>query len=139
MWLWGTTGTGKSHFVNGRHNPKDIYWKSNNKWWDGYTQQEAICIDDFDIKMWNFRDLLQIFDKYAKSIEFKGGCIQLYSKYIYITCEDPPEKCFTEGNTLDQVMRRIRAKGDVIEFKTRYFVPNYPITTFEGSAAEETA
>jgi hypothetical protein len=46
FWYWGAPGLGKSHAV--RTSEKDLYLKAQNKWWDGYTGQKAVLLDDFD-------------------------------------------------------------------------------------------
>lgn len=102
-WLWGLTEVGKSRYCNEKHTSK--YFKDGTMWWNNYTQQEAIIIDDFDGK-WPFRDLLRILDRYEYQGQTKGGYVKINSPYIYITCEFPPTK-FWCGNELDQIVRRI--------------------------------
>jgi len=109
VWRWGLAGTGKSY--GPMHAHASYYIKDGTKWWDGYEQQEAIVIDDFDKDSWNFRDFLRLLDENPYSGEFKGGYIKVNSPYIYITCEHPPEVLWA-GNELAQVERRF---AEVIE------------------------
>jgi len=109
IWRWGLAGTGKSY--GPMHAHASYYIKDGTKWWDGYEQQEAIVIDDFDKDSWNFRDFLRLLDENPYSGEFKGGYIKVNSPYIYITCEHPPEVLWA-GNELAQVERRF---AEVIE------------------------
>lgn len=102
-WLWGLAGTGKTRYVHDNHT--DIYIKDGTMWWDGYTQNEVICIDDFDGR-WPFRDLLRLLDRYAYRGQVKGGYTEINSKYIYITCEYPPSG-YWKDNEFDQVNRRL--------------------------------
>lgn len=102
-WFWGGTGTGKTRTAFEAHPSR--YMKDGTMWWDGYTQQDAIIIDDFDGK-WPFRDLLRLLDRYPYSGQVKGGYVKINSKHIYITCEFPPE-CFWEGTELEQIKRRL--------------------------------
>lgn len=105
VWIWGLSGVGKTKYVFDRH--ESIYMKDGSKWWDGYEQQEAICIDDFDGR-WPYRDLLRLLDRYPYQGETKGGYVKLNSPFIYITCEYPPDEYYgEEKNRLDQVVRRI--------------------------------
>lgn len=112
-WIWGETGVGKSHYVFSKHDINDIYVKDNTKWWDGYTQQKAIVFNDFDKYSWKIKDLLNILDKWPYRCEIKGGYIKLNSPYIYITCDEAPDKIY-EGKDRNQLLRRIK---HIIELK----------------------
>lgn len=112
FWRWGLSGVGKTRYCIEKH--PDCFIKDNTSWWDGYRQQEAIVIDDFDRGSWNYRDLLQVLDRYAKTVYVKGGSIQLNSPYIYITCEHPPDY-YWSGNDLEQVVRRLTSVEEIIK------------------------
>lgn len=102
-WLWGKTGTGKTRTAVESHS--SFYIKDGTQWWNGYEQQEAIIIDDFDGR-WPYRDFLRLLDRYPYQGQFKGGYIKINSPFIYITCEYPPEH-FWVDNELAQVKRRL--------------------------------
>lgn len=58
VWLYGAPGTGKSYYAR-HHYGDDVYIKQQNKWWDGYTGQKTVVLDDHDtdvlahhIKLW---------------------------------------------------------------------------------------
>lgn len=105
VWRWGDTGVGKSRVAREAH--KSFYIKDGTPWWDGYTQQEAIIIDDFDGK-WPFRDLLRLLDYGPYQGQIKGGYVKINSPIIYITCEFPPESAFhIPTGDMAQVLRRI--------------------------------
>jgi len=103
-WLWGATGVGKTRQVVERHRDS-LYFKDQTKWWDGYTQQEAILIDDFNGQL-PCKDLLRILDRYEYQGEIKGAHVQVNSPFIYITCDRPPS-AFYEGIDLEQLVRRL--------------------------------
>lgn len=103
VWLWGSTGVGKTRMAFDNHNT--VYIKDGTMWWDGYEQQEAIVIDDFDGK-WPFRDLLRLLDRYPYQGQVKGGYVKINSPTIYITCDKPPER-FWHGDELSQIQRRL--------------------------------
>jgi len=109
-WRWGLAGTGKTRYVIDKH--PSHYIKDGTPWWDNYTQQEAIIIDDFDNNI-PYRTLLRILDRYTYQGQVKGSYVQINSPYIYITCEHPPEK-YWYGNELQQVMRRITSVEEII-------------------------
>lgn len=102
-WRWGLAGVGKTRGAVEKH--PDHYIKDGTQWWDGYEQQEAIIIDDFDGK-WPFRDLLRLLDRNRYQGQYKGGYWPINSPYIYITAEHPPAT-FWSGNELAQVTRRL--------------------------------
>lgn len=131
-WLWGKAGVGKSRFPR-EHCPKDwsIYVKDSTMWWDGYTGQKIVIIEDFDGK-WPFRDLLRCLDRYEYQGQVKGGYVPIAPQEIYITCEFDPShfwsrdtyefdgrtKTLGDTNMLDQVLRRIDHVVEVIGDKS---------------------
>lgn len=128
IWRWGLSGLGKTRWIKDKHGEENCYIKDGTKWWEGYNQEEAIIIDDFDGK-WPFRDFLRLLDYGRYQGEVKGGHVKINSPYIYITCEFPPEHFYEDltgigigmevggntrpllsqntDNTLKQVLRRI--------------------------------
>lgn len=106
-WVYGPTGVGKTSSCISSH--KSFYIKDSTKWWDGYSQQEAIIIDDFD-GTWPFRDLLRLLDFNPYQGQVKGGYVKINSPYIYITCDRSPQDLY-EGqltpHELSQLLRRI--------------------------------
>jgi len=109
-WRYGPTGVGKTHQAASLHG--DYYLKDSTQWWDGYEQQAAIVVDDFDGK-WPYRDLLRLFDCYKYQGQYKGGYVPINSPFIYITAEHPPSH-FWQGTELAQVMRRLESVTHVV-------------------------
>nr|QKV51257.1 putative replication associated protein [Crucivirus sp.] len=110
-WRWGETGVGKTRGAISEH--KSVYIKDGTQWWDGYEQQTAIIIDDFDGK-WPFRDLLRLLDYNPYQGQYKGGYVPINSPVIYITCDRPPALMGYSEKELSQLTRRIDA---IIEIK----------------------
>lgn len=110
FWRWGKSGTGKTRFCVEKH--PSHYIKDGTMWWDGYEQQEAIIIDDFD-GCWPYRDLLRLLDRYKYQGQVKGGYVRINSPFIYITCEHPPSH-YWNGNELAQVLRRVADVAEVV-------------------------
>lgn len=124
MWLWGEAGTGKTRWVFDRWEREKIYVKDGTMWWNGYTQQEVILIDDFDGK-WPYRDFLRLLDRNPYQGQTKGGFVKINSPVIIITCEFHPREVYGKmervedgvndfnksDNHLRQVMRRIDEIG----------------------------
>lgn len=112
VWLWGLSGVGKTHHPFSIHGKDNCYIKDGTQWWDNYRGQEAIIIDDYDGR-WPFRDFLRLLDRYPYQGQVKGGYVKINSKFIYITCEFPPEEIYghsdptdESNNKLAQVLRR---------------------------------
>lgn len=110
FWRWGKAGTGKTRYAIEKH--PDHYVKDGTPWWDGYKQQEAIIIDDFDNQI-PYRTLLRMLDRYQYQGQKKGSYVNINSPYIYITCEHPPE-VYWRGNELQQVLRRLTSVDEII-------------------------
>lgn len=105
LWLYGKAGTGKTRFAMDEFGPDNVYIKDGTKWWDGYSHQHCILVDDYD-NSWPYRNFLRFLDRYAFRAECKGGYVEINSPVIIITCEWPPSKFWT-NNELAQVMRRL--------------------------------
>jgi len=101
-WLWGRTGSGKTREAC---SVGSFYMKDGTKWWNGYTQQQRIVIDDFD-GAWPLRDFLRLLDRYPYQGQTKGGYVQISSPEIFITCEFPPTHWWIHTE-LEQIMRRL--------------------------------
>jgi len=85
--IYGPTGTGKSHFSMEQH--PNAYWKSRGQWWDGYTGQSSVVIDEFYGWLpWDL--LLRLCDKYPLLLETKGGTVQFIGKHIIFTTNKHP-------------------------------------------------
>lgn len=106
-WIYGPTGSGKTRMVYDTE--KDIYPAPfNMKWWNGYTQQETVLIDDFRSHRMMFSDLLVLLDRYPLQLETKGGFIQFNSPKIYITSAFSPSEIYDKSDEdMKQLLRRI--------------------------------
>lgn len=140
-WRYGPTGVGKSHVACFGH--ADYYIKDSSRWWDGYEQQPAIVIDDFD-GQWPFRDLLRLFDCYKYQGQYKGGYVPINSPFVYITAEKPPSHYWRDTELL-QVMRRLESVTHVtgrgvetVEFQNEVSSPPVSATEVPSAATEVT-
>ena len=72
MGAMGPSGTGKSRFVAARW--PDAFWKApESKWWDGYSGQETVVLDDFKDYAMPLVELQRLLDWYPLWVEVKGG------------------------------------------------------------------
>lgn len=114
IWVWGPPGSGKTRWVHERH--ASLYIKDGTQWWNGYSGQDAILIDDFDGK-WPVRDLLRLLDRYAYQGQTKGGYVKITSPHIYITCDRHWRAINWAGdgvNLVGQVERRLTGKKECL-------------------------
>lgn len=107
IWLFGSTGTGKSAYPYKHHPQADIYVKPPGQWFDGYQQQPAVVLDDFDPSHMCFRNLLHLLDRYPHKVPVKGSFVEFNSNYIYITSDKPPQEMYPNRHELLQLQRRI--------------------------------
>lgn len=82
IWFYGPPGTGKS--LKARQEAgDDVYLKAQNKWWDGYTGQTTVILDDLDHEFKSWHNLKIWTDRYPCFGEIKGGQVALsYERFI---------------------------------------------------------
>jgi len=88
----GPTGTGKSKYAMEFSNS---YWKQKSIWWDGYSGQETVVLDEF-YGWLPYDTLLRLCDRYPLLVETKGGQTQFTSKRIIITSNTCPSKWYKD-------------------------------------------
>lgn len=115
--LWGDAGTGKTKFVYDNHDFKDVYrlrLTNNSIWFDGYTGQKVLLIDDFYGQI-KFHDMLEYLDGYKFQVPVKGGMVWKNWNTVYITSNKHPKKWYKDFNCMDKKewCRRIT---EIIEF-----------------------
>lgn len=106
LWIFGEPGSGKSRYV--RDNYDEIYWKPQNKWFDGYSGEDVILIDDLDKGGTFLSHYLKIWgDRYACTGETKGGTVNLTHKKIIITSNYHPSDLWPDDDKLlEAILRR---------------------------------
>lgn len=117
-WLWGPTGSGKSRYAWDQY-PSSYMKECSHKWWDGYTGQDVVIMDDFrPSKELPFSFILNLFDRYPLSVQVKGGMAQFISKTIFVTTPLSPKDTCNHLDWLgpeqkEQFLRRI---DHIVEF-----------------------
>lgn len=106
--FWGETGTGKSRKA-WEEAGWDAYPKDpNTKFWDGYSGQENVVIDEFRGRI-DIAHVLRWFDRYPVVVEVKGSSQVFKAKNIWITSNLDPRKWYEglDPETLAALMRRL--------------------------------
>lgn len=72
--------------------------KANNKWWDGYTKQKYVLLDEADIAQakWLINFIKRWTDRYPCLLEVKRGTVYNRYTHFYVTSQHPIEKFFQE-------------------------------------------
>lgn len=96
-WIYGPTGCGKSRYVRDNH-PNACYYKPQNKWWDGYSGETVVLIDDFDLQGSCLGHYLKIWaDCYSFVAEVKGTTIKPIIDTFYVTSQYLPKDIWCAG------------------------------------------
>jgi len=113
-WFWGPTGTGKTRTAIAACPEGDTWFaKFSGQWFDGYSGQGYVIIDEFRAKNWPYDLMLRLLDGYELSLPVKGGFTKWCPHTIYITCPLDPEEVYhgqmAHHGSIDQLKRRITA------------------------------
>lgn len=120
--IFGPTGTGKSHGVIST--VRDLYVVdstmigSNGIWWDGYTGQNNVLLDEYN--NWLTSDsLLRHLDVYTMRVQTKGSSIKVWYENLYITSNIPPWLWKSKGASFPvkhrgALLRRIKTIAEML-------------------------
>lgn len=118
FWFYGPTGVGKSRRVFDLVGTSAYYKMPSSKWWDGYSSQSDVVIDDYRRDMCTFSELLRLFDRYPHRIEAKGCSMEFNSRRIFVTSPKDPRETWRkesgeEREDIEQLLRRIEHVEDM--------------------------
>lgn len=115
-WYWGATATGKTRAAFEEATAISEPWISsrNLRWWDGYTGQKCVIIDDMRGDFCTFHEMLRILDIYPLRLEIKGGSVAAAYTNVWITSAYPPDKIWQSIEDKEQLLRRIH---EIKEFR----------------------
>jgi hypothetical protein len=97
-WLYGPTGSGKSHYAREQAGPNaywhDFYGDSGRPWWDGYACQDTVVFDEVNSGSFKLSYWLRLLDKYPFGVEVKGASVPFVARDIWITSNYAPSQLF---------------------------------------------
>lgn len=102
--LVGKAGSGKTSWAY--NNYSDIYEKPASEWWDHYSGEKVVLMDDF--YGWiKYHDLLRVLDRYPYKVPYKGGYVNAQWDTVIITSNKEPDEWYKGGLT-PALRRRIK-------------------------------
>nr|WAQ80642.1 MAG: replication-associated protein [Circoviridae sp.] len=101
----GPPGCGKSRAAAQEDGTK--FYKTRGEWWDGYTGQDTVIIDDF--YGWiKYDEVLRVCDRYPHKVPIKGSFVEFISKHIIFTSNIEVENWYKfDGFDASALFRRI--------------------------------
>lgn len=103
--LFGPTGCGKSRWS--WENFPDAFIKDGSKWWNGYSNEETVIIDEF-AGQYDYFNLLTLCDRYPLQVEGKGVYYVFNSKRIIFTSMFDPITWYKDTD-MSAFFRRVKS------------------------------
>jgi len=103
IFLIGKPGTGKTRWA--WENYPDLYTKPEGHWWDGYTGQKTILLDDYQGDI-NYTQFLKVLDRYPINLPVKGGFTPATYDTVIITSNTNYTRWYPEQPS-NAIARRI--------------------------------
>lgn len=86
---WGPPGVGKSRLVHDKYSEAYCYLDNYNGWFDGYSGQDVVILDEFQCHM-PIGMFLKLIDRYPTRMPVKGGYVPIHAtKFIFTSNLDP--------------------------------------------------
>jgi len=107
FWIYGSTGTGKSHAVETTF--PDCYKKAMDdlKWFDGYQDEDVIYLEDIDKYQVKWGGLLKrLADRWPMQASIKGAMKYIRPKVVIVTSNYQIEEIWQDSATVDPLLRR---------------------------------
>lgn len=107
FWIYGPTGTGKSHAVETKF--PECYKKAMDdlKWFDNYHDEDVIYLEDIDKYQVKWGGLLKrLADRWPMQASIKGSMKYIRPKVVIVTSNYRIEEIWDDPGTVDPLLRR---------------------------------
>lgn len=123
--FWGVSNAGKSYQVKEDIRRRydvdpegpDVFWKSQPKWNDGFSDQKIIVLDDFRSSWMPMWALLKLLDPSPYSWEVKGSMVPVLAHTVYITSPFSPERWYRGEDSYTQIINRVLHRPPIGEIR----------------------
>lgn len=119
-WYWGPTGCGKTYTAR-MENPGH-YLKLHNKWWDGFSDQPCVIIDEWSPHA--SKELVDLMKQWCDiwpfPAETKNGTTCIRPKKIIVTSNYTIQDCFGPSQDVLPLLRRFTVR----HFNVPYVAPS---------------
>lgn len=131
IWLYGDSGAGKTRIVKDylrvKINEGYRVWRrplGTTAWFDGYSDQDIVFLDEVRGSTYKFDDLLQMLDYDCPKVPIKGGFTEFRPKVILITSNAGPKQCYEHINDENKVQlaRRCDYIKKIKEYEEDYLI-----------------
>lgn len=122
LWIYGPTGTGKSHSIETRFPGCYKKCMDDLKWFDGYCGEEAIYLEDIDKYQVKWGGVLKrLADRWPMQASVKGSMAYIRPKYVLVTSNYRIDEIWTDPQTVEPLQRRFLeveklSKEQIIDF-----------------------
>lgn len=115
-WYHGETMTGKSEKAFLGYDPETVYlWTDDGGWWDGYTGQPVVVMNDFRGQV-PFNEMLNLCDKWPHKVRRRGRePAPFLAKKVIVTSSLHPEDIYKKREAEDS-MEQLRRRFVITKF-----------------------
>lgn len=106
VWIFGPSGSGKTLYVGKYY--QDLYNKDHTIWWNNYTGQKHVMMDELNSPDFSYNELLKIGNKDRLQVQVKGGYVDFVSETFVITSNIEPQQVYQKdfASNPDALLRR---------------------------------